>query len=60
MRPYVDRVCGPEGRSDITPAALPRKRLPRCLRLPSRSTRVEPRRVPHPLAPGAQSGTSMR
>ena len=37
-RPYVDRVCGPEGRSEITCAALPRKRLPLCLRLPSRST----------------------
>jgi hypothetical protein len=48
------------GRSDITSAALPHKRLPRCLRLPSRSTRVAPRRVPHPLAPGAQWGTSMR
>jgi hypothetical protein len=34
MRPYVDRVCGPEGRSEITCAALPRKRLPLCLRLP--------------------------
>ena len=45
--------------SDITCSALPRKRLPLCLRLPSRSTRVERRRVPHPLAPGAQSGTSM-
>ena len=37
-RPYVDRVCWPEGRSEITCAALPRKRLPLCLRLPSRST----------------------
>jgi hypothetical protein len=46
--------------SDITCSALPRKRLPLCLRLPARSTRVAPRRVPHPLAPGAQSGTSMR
>jgi hypothetical protein len=46
--------------SDITCSALPRKRLPLCLRLPSRSTRVEPRHVPHLLAPGAQSGTSLR
>ena len=54
MRSYVDRVCGPEGRSEITCAALPPKGLPLCLRLPTRSTRVETRRVPHPLAPGAQ------
>jgi hypothetical protein len=59
-RPYVYRVCGPEGRSDITSSGLPRKRLPLCLRLPSSSTRVEPWHVPHPLAPGAQWGTSMR